>query len=255
MITWVLYLCIGIVVGGMAGYYFAKLDDLSKKQKQELEDKLQKSEQELVDYKDQVTTHFKETANLINNMTESYQKVHEHLAAGSVELCNNAIEVNKLTVSSKQLSSLTETTETTSDEEVTSLADSEAPKTDTVNNNKNQEEPVAEAYGDSDPNASATEPQQTEHYQSENLSASSDPAPEDTFKPEEINPPQQSATDSVENTQQDKNEDAVIAESQVTETHVTETHVTETMAVAEDDSGSDQEKPAKNRLPGSRMVH
>ena len=52
MITWVLYLCIGVVIGGMAGFYFAKLDDFSKKQKQDLEEKLHKSERELVEYKD-----------------------------------------------------------------------------------------------------------------------------------------------------------------------------------------------------------
>ena len=136
MITWVLYLCIGVVIGGMAGFYFAKLDDFSKKQKQDLEEKLHKSERELVEYKDQVTAHFVETANLINNMTESYQKVHEHLANGSVELCNNAVEVNKLTISSNQLLSST-LKEKPNVEEVTTLADSEAPKNFKENNNNN----------------------------------------------------------------------------------------------------------------------
>ncbi|WP_455375994.1 YhcB family protein [Kaarinaea lacus] len=139
MITWVLYLCIGVVIGGMAGFYFAKLDDFSKKQKQELEDKLQKSERELVEYKDQVTAHFVETANLINNMTESYQKVHEHLANGSVDLCNNAVEVNKLTISSNQLLSST-LKEKPNVEEVTKLADSEAPKNFKENNNNNTDD-------------------------------------------------------------------------------------------------------------------
>ena len=136
MITWVLYLCIGVVIGGMAGFYFAKLDDFSKKQKQDLEEKLHKSERELVEYKDQVTAHFVETANLINNMTESYQKVHEHLANGSVELCNNAVGVNKLTISTNQLLSST-LKEKPNVEEVTTLADSEAPKNFKENNNNN----------------------------------------------------------------------------------------------------------------------
>ena len=137
MITWVLYLCIGIVIGGMAGFYFARLDDFSKKQKQQLEEKLHQAEQEMVEYKDQVTAHFIETANLINNMTESYQKVHEHLAHGSVELCNNAVEVNKLTVSTSQLlSSASE--QTKDDDKVANLADSEAPKNSNTTNNKNE---------------------------------------------------------------------------------------------------------------------
>ena len=49
MVTWVLYLCIGIVIGGMAGFYFAKMDDFSRKQKKALEEKLQKSEEELIE--------------------------------------------------------------------------------------------------------------------------------------------------------------------------------------------------------------
>jgi len=133
MVTWVLYLCIGLVIGGMAGFYFAKMDDFSRKQKKSMEEKLQKTEQELIAYKDQVTDHFKETATLINNMTESYQKVHEHLAQGVVQLCSNPIEVEKLQVSPNQL--LPES----KDQAVTEPAESEAPKTNTkeaVNNNK-----------------------------------------------------------------------------------------------------------------------
>ncbi|HEY5601723.1 MAG TPA: DUF1043 family protein [Gammaproteobacteria bacterium] len=135
MVTWVLYLCVGLVIGGMAGFYFAKMDDLPRKQKKALEDKLQLTEQELIDYKDQVTGHFKETAALINNMTESYQKVHKHLAQGVVQLCSNAIEVDKLQVSPNQL--LTESKNSS----VTGLAESEAPKTNSKGNvNKNREE-------------------------------------------------------------------------------------------------------------------
>jgi len=126
MITWVLYLSIGIVIGGMAGYYFAKLNDFSKKQKLALEAKLQQTEQELVNYKDQVTTHFRETATLVNSMTESYQKVHEHLVKGSIELCNHAVEVSTLTVSPSQL--LVKSGAKTPDNPTTDQAESEAPK-------------------------------------------------------------------------------------------------------------------------------
>lgn len=101
MVTWVLYLCIGVMIGGMAGFYFAKMDDLSKKQKKALEDKLKQSEQELLDYKEQVTGHFRETAALVNQMTESYQKVHEHLSAGANLLCNTEIDVNRIDVGPK----------------------------------------------------------------------------------------------------------------------------------------------------------
>ena len=148
MVTWVLYLSIGIVIGGMAGFYFAKLSDLSKKQKLALENKLQQTEQELVAYKDQVSSHFRETASLINTMTESYQKVHEHLVKGSVELCNHTVEVNTITVSPSQLlansdSKIPDTMEVTADNATADQAESEAPNVVThpqqqVDNNKNR---------------------------------------------------------------------------------------------------------------------
>ena len=229
MITWVLYLCIGIVIGGMAGFYFAKLDDFSKKQKQQLEDKLQKTEQELVEYKDQVTAHFIETANLINNMTESYQKVHEHLAKGSVELCNNAVEVNKLTVSSDQLLSTQKSGSNALDAgEVTNLAESsEAPKTNTVENNNNKSEVEAAEV--------------TELAESESLdSAAADTTADTTAASEEAQP--QSSKEST---------------SPSSSASSMENPVFETMAVADEEetTKSSQEDESNNNVPGSRMVH
>jgi hypothetical protein len=219
MITWVLYLCIGVIIGGMAGFYFAKLDDFSRKQKQELEEKLHQSERELVEYKDQVTTHFKETAILVNNMTESYQKVHEHLAQGSVELCNNAVEVNKLTVSSNQLLSSTSPDAISDVEKTTSLTESEAPKNrSTENTNKNKVETSAVTE-----DASRDEELVTELTES--------------LAPNSQNQSQNQPHDEPQNQAEDP--------------------VLETMAVAEEDSTEESEEKDKSkaRLPGSRMVH
>ena len=248
MITWVLYLCIGVIIGGMAGFYFAKLDDFSKKQKQQLEEKLQKSERELVEYKDQVTTHFRETASLINNMTESYQKVHEHLARGSFELCNNAIEVNKLTVSSNQLLS-SASHQDTSDKmgipnKATSLMDSEAPKdskeTSAKNNNNAEDDNNRSNVSDE------VEPENRESV-----------AKSDTQKP--LTSDSSGLANQSKQSQSSGNPapDAGVTETMATETMATETMVTETMAVAEEDTedSSDQSESSKSRLPGSRMVH
>jgi len=257
MITWVLYLCIGIVIGGMAGFYFAKLDDFSKKQKRELEEKLQRSEQELIDYKDQVTTHFKETAALVNNMTESYQKVHEHLARGSVELCNNAIEVNKLEVSPNQL--LTDSAEEIpardvnpdagadveaavkaetddADNVLTEKAESEAPKTQ--NNKKNKQEveiPVSAARAAIDQVADDDLETGTDTVTVPETSVSeSRPSPKVATSPDSTSNP--TATNSSE----------------------LPPHVTETMAVAEELDETVSESSAESEkagIPGSRMVH
>lgn len=98
MVTWVFYFCLGLGIGGAAGFYFARLDDLNKKKRQELEEKLAAAEAQYLDYKKEVTSHFVDTATLINNMTDSYQAVHEHLTKGAQILCSNELEVNRIEV-------------------------------------------------------------------------------------------------------------------------------------------------------------
>ncbi len=219
MVTWVLYLSIGIIIGGMAGFYFAKMDDFSRKQKKSLEEKLQKSEQELLDYKDQVTVHFKETATLINSMTESYQKVHEHLSHGVVQLCNNPIEVDKLEVSPNQL--LSEST----DEPVIEKAESEAPKIEKSENTKNKEE-AAENLHVSAASTADTEADTVEDSPPPEL------APETAVASPDLSSP-------------------------ASETEDLQKNPPETMAVADENEETTSESvDADNiRIPGSRMVH
>ena len=96
MVTWVLFLGIGLIIGVIAGLYFARLDDVSNKQKIALQQKLDQSEQELSAYKSQVTDHFLKTAALVNSMTESYKAVHEHLSLGATKLCGSEVSVEQL---------------------------------------------------------------------------------------------------------------------------------------------------------------
>ena len=227
MVTWVLYLCIGIVIGGMAGFYFAKMDDFSRKQKKALEEKLQQSEQELISYKDQVTVHFKETATLINGMTESYQKVHEHLSQGVVQLCNNAIEVNKLQVSPNQLLS------ESSDEPVTEKAESEAPKIEKTDNTKNKKEEVAENIQVSAASTAATETAVSEPVSEPVLE---NQAPLDGLSESAVASPDLTSPNPELDLQQNP---------------------PETMAVAEEpeEAASESAETDKIGIPGSRMVH
>lgn len=102
MISWVIYVAVGLVVGGAAGFFIGRLDDLSKKERQAIQEKLASSEQELTNYKHEVTEHFIETAGLINNMTESYQAVHEHLAKGALSLCDHQVAVKRLKVTTAE---------------------------------------------------------------------------------------------------------------------------------------------------------
>ena len=96
MISWVLFLGIGLIVGVIAGLYFARLDDVSNRQKNQLQQKLHDTEQQLQSYQAKVTEHFLTTASLVNSMTESYKAVHEHLAQGASELCDAQVTVAQL---------------------------------------------------------------------------------------------------------------------------------------------------------------
>jgi uncharacterized protein len=53
----------------------------------ELADKLERVVQDKKAYEDEVVDHFTETAALLNNLTESYREVHNHLAHGAATLC------------------------------------------------------------------------------------------------------------------------------------------------------------------------
>lgn len=44
----------------------------------------------LREYRQQVDHHFLHTAELVNDMTESYRRVHEHLSMGARDLCSEA---------------------------------------------------------------------------------------------------------------------------------------------------------------------
>lgn len=52
----------------------------------ELESQLQKAEDNLQGYQQEVSDHFAKTAELINNLTQDYKDVHEHLANSALQL-------------------------------------------------------------------------------------------------------------------------------------------------------------------------
>ncbi len=99
MVTWVIFLTIGLVIGIAAGMFIGQLDDIKRKQREELQNKLDSTRQELADYKHKVTEHFVQTSALVNNMTESYKAIHDHLSVGAGTLCDSPLDVNKLNIS------------------------------------------------------------------------------------------------------------------------------------------------------------
>lgn len=91
MISWVAYLSIGVLIGIAAGFYFSILNGSEKKRLQELEAKLKEAENQMSGYKQNVTDHFVTTSNLLNNMTDSYRAIYDHMSDGAKTLCSQSL--------------------------------------------------------------------------------------------------------------------------------------------------------------------
>jgi uncharacterized membrane-anchored protein YhcB (DUF1043 family) len=73
----------GIVIGLLVG----RRQSPASQKYREVERKLDQVLQDKKGYEDEVVEHFGETARLLNNLTESYREVHNHLAQGASTLC------------------------------------------------------------------------------------------------------------------------------------------------------------------------
>ncbi len=85
IVTALVFMLIGAVLGALI--YSANIRSSGKG----LEQRLRETEDNLQRYQQDVAGHFAETAQLVNNLTESYREVHEHLANGALKLTTPAI--------------------------------------------------------------------------------------------------------------------------------------------------------------------
>lgn len=60
-------------------------------QNRELEERVQRAENELKQYQQDVAEHFAQTSSLVNNLTQSYRDVYEHLANSALKLTTPAL--------------------------------------------------------------------------------------------------------------------------------------------------------------------
>lgn len=74
-----------LVVGALIGYLMGRSGGGNNQA--EIAAQLEDTKKELEEYKAEVTTHFEKTSELVNNLTNSYKDVHEHLATGAQGLC------------------------------------------------------------------------------------------------------------------------------------------------------------------------
>lgn len=119
----------------------------SEQKTRSLETRLQQAEENLASYQQEVTEHFSETAELVNNLTQSYKDVHEHLTGSALKLAN--VDISRQLLSNNP----------SSDEEKLAIAeeDFEPPKDWAPS-----EGTLSEGYGlteDSEHTASAIPPQ------------------------------------------------------------------------------------------------
>ena len=96
--TGVLCFAAGVVVG--AGLLFWLLP--ARRQAGQLIRDRDEARQALNHYRDKVDDHFLQTADLVNDMTQAYRSVHEHLSKGAQVLCS---EVGRTRAVAKSLDS------------------------------------------------------------------------------------------------------------------------------------------------------
>ncbi|HDZ10440.1 YhcB family protein [Pseudohongiella sp.] len=81
-----------LAVGLVAGVLIAKRFNGSNSAKvSELETRVQELQRHHAQYRDDVSTHFNTTAELVQQMTESYRDVYQHLAGGAQDLCTDDV--------------------------------------------------------------------------------------------------------------------------------------------------------------------
>lgn len=78
-----------IILGLVAGYFISQRTSPSKQSQQQLESQLSELQDKQENYQQEVSDHFVETAKLLNQMTDSYRDVHNHLAKGAQLLADN----------------------------------------------------------------------------------------------------------------------------------------------------------------------
>jgi hypothetical protein len=75
-------------LGALIGYAVAMMFGPGNSKTRDLEGRLQQARDDLKNYRMEVNTHFTQTADLLNRMTDSYREVHNHLARSAQTLCD-----------------------------------------------------------------------------------------------------------------------------------------------------------------------
>jgi len=88
----ILIFALGLVLGCICAYLFIARYGRTRR----LQEELNQLKEKFTDYRDQVTQHFMRTSELVQEMTQSYRAVYEHLATGAQRLCGEGTETPNL---------------------------------------------------------------------------------------------------------------------------------------------------------------
>jgi len=129
-----------LLTGGAVGAILVKSLHPQEQQNREMEHRLESTENKLTDYQQEVSEHFAETSQLVNNLTQSYKDVHEHLANSALKLTNPDISRQLIEAADGKLL----TSETSADTEDDN--DTEAPR-DWAPKNPGEAGQLSEEFG------------------------------------------------------------------------------------------------------------
>lgn len=80
-----------LVVGGLLGYFLLGRLKPGQQSRTAIERQFRDIQQQQQDYQHQVNQHFDRTAELLNELAESYRSVHNHIAEGAKTLHSSGI--------------------------------------------------------------------------------------------------------------------------------------------------------------------
>lgn len=87
-VTGIVCLALGLVVGIVVA---RRMNGITPSRVTELETRVQDLQRHHAQYREHVSEHFNTTAELVQQMTESYRDVYQHLASGAQDLCTEDV--------------------------------------------------------------------------------------------------------------------------------------------------------------------
>lgn len=92
------------LIGAGLGHLYSRQNQTGDQSVADLEKKLEQTEQQLKRYQQEVTEHFLQVSHLTSSMTQSYRKIHEHLATSAIRLASPEIGRQLLKAGGSELS-------------------------------------------------------------------------------------------------------------------------------------------------------